>query len=207
MSEVRHQPGSHFDLNSGNGGQELADLSGARGVSGGEPIHVDGRIGLQHPLALQLLKMADGQFEDVGLFEAGDGLAFGLEGEDHQVAEVLEALVDAGSALPLDEGLHDLAVLVAAAHLNFHGGCGFPELEVCQTLKKALKAVVGCSPKSFQSENDFNESSALLFMWTAPMERAFESSCACARARSGARPAPTRTPVKKGQLQVVVSVG
>jgi len=120
LSEVGHHLRAHADLHSGNGRQELADLGGARRVSGGKSVDVEAGVGLELPLPLQLLEVADGQFEDVGLLQSGDGLALGLEGEDHEVAEVVEALVDAGPTLLFDEGLHHLAVLEAAGHFQIH---------------------------------------------------------------------------------------
>ena len=113
---MRHHLRAHVDLNSGHGGQKLADLGGAGGVAGRKPVNVGCRIGLKHPLAFELLEVANCQLEDVGLFELGDGLTLGLDGVDHEVAEVIEATVDTVSPLLFDERLHDFAVLVALGH-------------------------------------------------------------------------------------------
>jgi hypothetical protein len=113
---VRHQLSAEVDFNAGNGGQETADLGSAGRISGAKSVDVESGVGLKHLLALQLLQVANSQLEDVSLFEFGDGLAFGLKGRDHEVFEVVEALVDAGTTATFEERLHDLAVLVGARH-------------------------------------------------------------------------------------------
>jgi len=113
---VGHELGAEVDLDSGHGGQEPADLRGAGGVAGAESVDVESGVGLKHLLTLQLLEVSDGQLEDVGLLQLGDGLAFGLESGDHQVLEVVQALVDPGSSSPLEERLHHFPVLVGARH-------------------------------------------------------------------------------------------
>ncbi len=70
------------------------------------------------------MEVAHRQLEDVGLLQLGDGLALGLQRIDHEVFQLVQALVDPGPPLPLQQGLHHLAVLVGPRHGGRVGGGG-----------------------------------------------------------------------------------
>ena len=102
--------------NSGNGGEKSRDFIDAGRVAGAVPIGIQSRLDLQLLLSLQLLQVSHCQFQNVGFFQFGDGFSFGLQGEDHQILQFVQALVDACPALSLQQRLHDFSVLVGARH-------------------------------------------------------------------------------------------
>ena len=115
-AEVRDQVGAHGDVDPGDGGEEAGDLVGTGGESGPVPVNIDGRVGLEHLLSLELLEVADGELKDVGLLKLGDGFSLMLESMYHEILEVVQALVDPCPPLPLQQGFHDLPVLVRPGH-------------------------------------------------------------------------------------------
>ena len=115
VTEVTHQSGSNGDVNS-SGGQTPADLRGTLGVASSEPVHVQGGVHCQHLLSLQLSQVLHGQLKHIGLLQLADALSLGLQGEHHQVLQLVQAVVDPGSPLPLDERLHNFSVLVSLRH-------------------------------------------------------------------------------------------
>ena len=112
-SKMTHESGTHDNINSGDGGHESGDFGRTSGVSGTIAIHVQARISLQLLLSFQFLQMSYCQFEDIGFFQFGNGFAFGLQGKNHQILEVVETLVDAGSPFSFKQRLHDFSVLVS----------------------------------------------------------------------------------------------
>ena len=62
VAEVSHQSGPDGDINS-SGGQTSADLSGALGVAGPEPVHVQRGVHCQHLLSLQLPQVLHSQLQ------------------------------------------------------------------------------------------------------------------------------------------------
>ena len=115
VTEVTHQSGSNGDVNS-SGGQTPADLRGTLGVAGSEPVHVQGGVHCQHLLSLQLSQVLHGQLKHIGLLQLADALSLGLQGEHHQVLQLVQAVVDPGSPLPLDERLDNFSVFLRAGH-------------------------------------------------------------------------------------------
>jgi len=67
-------------------------------------------------LGVDLLQVLESQFQDVGLFQLGDGLPLHLHRLDQDVFDFVQAFVDAGSSLALQQRLHDFAVLVSPGH-------------------------------------------------------------------------------------------
>lgn len=114
VSEVRHQAGAQLDVNSGGLGQAAGHFVGSVCESGAEAVGIDDRVGGQSLLAAQLVEVAHCQLEDVGLLQLGHVLAFGLQSCDHQVLELVQATIDAGTTLALQHRLHHFAVLVGA---------------------------------------------------------------------------------------------
>ena len=123
-AEVGHEGGAHGDGNTRDGGKAAADLVGTGGEAGAVAVHVQGRVGLEHPLPLELLHVADSELKDIGLFQLGDGLPLRLKSIDHEILELIQALVDPGPPLPLQERLHHLPVLVRPRHGGLRGGGG-----------------------------------------------------------------------------------
>ena len=60
------------------------------------------------------MEVAHGELEDVRLLQLGDVLALGLESHGHDVFQLVQALVDPGSPLPLEERLCYLLVLMSS---------------------------------------------------------------------------------------------
>lgn len=77
-----------------------------------ESVQIKSRVQCQHLLSLKLPQVSHGQLQDVGLLQLADALSLGLQGEHHQILQLVQAGVDPGSPLPLQQGLHHLPVLV-----------------------------------------------------------------------------------------------
>ena len=122
---MTHESGTHDNINSGDGGHESGDFGRTSGVSGTIAIHVQARISLQLLLSFQFLQMSYCQFEDIGFFQFGNGFAFGLQGKNHQILEVIETLVDPGSPFSFKQRLHDFSVLVSTRHGSVFNSVGF----------------------------------------------------------------------------------
>lgn len=105
VAKVGHEAGSQGDVHSWSGGEAAGDLSGGMGEASPEAVS-----------PAKAAEVANCQFQYIGFLQLGDVLALGLKGGDHQLLELVEAPVDAGSALPLQHGLHHLPVLVGAGH-------------------------------------------------------------------------------------------
>ena len=91
-----------MDLDSGNRRQESVDVKSG--------------VGLKHLLALELLEVANGQFQNVGFLQLGDGFTLRLKCGNHQVLEIVQTLVNSCSSTALEQRLHHFAVLVGARH-------------------------------------------------------------------------------------------
>lgn len=78
--------------------------------------------GLQRKSAalLEFPHMIHGQLEYIGLLQARYMLALLLQALDHQILEIVQALVDARPSLALEQRLHHLAVLIRLGHLHDH---------------------------------------------------------------------------------------
>lgn len=115
MSEMGHQLGSECDVNTGSGGQAAGNFVGGMSESSTETIRFnDWAAGDKALLTAKFVQVVDGQFEDVGFFQLGDVLAFGLEGIHHEILEFVETTIDASTTFALKHWLHDFAVLVGA---------------------------------------------------------------------------------------------
>lgn len=56
----------------------------------------------------KFVKMANGQFQNVGLFQFADVFALGLQGHDHQLLKLVQAPVDPGATFAFQHWFHDL---------------------------------------------------------------------------------------------------
>jgi len=118
-AQVGHQGGAEGHIHSGKGGQGAGHLIGCPDVSSTETL-----LGIGWSLLLGLLQLAEMlhcDFQNVGLLELGIprlGNALG-----HQILQLVQALVDPGTTLPLQQRLHHLAVLIGLGHLVFGGHC------------------------------------------------------------------------------------
>ncbi len=113
---MSHDVGTESDVHTRDGGETPAHLVGAGCESRVVAIHVDGGVGLQHALLLQLLQVLDSELEDVCFLQLGDGLSVGLQSKDHEIFELVQALVDPRSPLTLQQRLHHLPILVRPRH-------------------------------------------------------------------------------------------
>ena len=112
VPQVRHQPRPDGDVHAG-GGQAPADLRGAGCVASSVSVHVEAGVHCQHLLPLQLPQVLHCELQHVSLLQLADALPLGLQREHHQVLQLVQAAVDAGAPLPLDQGLHHFSVLVS----------------------------------------------------------------------------------------------
>ncbi|KAL1123423.1 hypothetical protein AAG570_002503 [Ranatra chinensis] len=108
VPQVGHELGAQLDVHAGGGGEALGHLGGARRVARPEAVRLGQGAGRQAPLLLQFVQVLDRQLQDVSLLQFADVLPFGLEGAHHELLELVQAPVDAGSSLPLQHRFHDL---------------------------------------------------------------------------------------------------
>ncbi len=109
---MAHEGGANGHIDTRDGGKTAAHFVGTGGEARAVAVHVQGWVGLKHPLPLELMHVADGELKDVGLLQLGNGLPLRLESIDHEILEFIQALVDPGPPLPLQQWLHHLPVLV-----------------------------------------------------------------------------------------------
>lgn len=128
VSKVGHQAGAQLDVDSGSLGQAARHFVGGMCESSTEAVGIDDGVGGQALLAAQLVEVAHCQLKDVGLLQLGHVLALGLQSCDHQVLELVQATIDASTALALQHRLHHFAVLVGAGD-GLHGRRGGSSLD------------------------------------------------------------------------------
>ena len=94
---------------------EGGHLLGAMSVAGLEFSRV-GRLWSEAEgvLSLQLLHVSNRQFENISFLQLRNGFSFGLQSRHHQIFELVQTLVDSGSSLSFEQGLHHLSILMGS---------------------------------------------------------------------------------------------
>ena len=137
MSQVGEEAGPGGEVHTrGYPGQELGDLGSAGGVAGPVallPLLLALGAQSQHLLAPQLPQVSHSQLQHVSLLQLGDALPLSLQGEHHQVLQLVQTFVDPRSPLSLQHWLHHFPVLVGPGHRSLrhlalhikvvHGSC------------------------------------------------------------------------------------
>ena len=118
VAEVWHEPGAHCDVHSG-GGEASADLGGACCVAGSVSVKLQSRVNCQHLLPLQLPQVLHGQLQHISLLKLWDALSLRLKCVNHQILQLIKAVVDPCSSLSLNQWLHNFSVLVSFGHSLF----------------------------------------------------------------------------------------
>lgn len=107
---MSHEPGAEAHVDAGDGGEGDGHFAGALSETGTVTVARGYWVGRQAALAAQLVQVANGELQHIGLLELGHaGFAVLLgQGTGHQVLELVQATVDPGTALSLQQGFRDL---------------------------------------------------------------------------------------------------
>ena len=109
VAQMGHEPSAQGDIDARNGSQSDRHFASALSESGAEAVGADDGVGGQSALAAQLVKVTDGELENVGLFEFGHVVAvLGGQGGGHKILELVEAPVDPGASLSFQQRLGNL---------------------------------------------------------------------------------------------------
>ena len=111
LQEMTQEALTHPHVHPGGGEQEGGRLLGAGGVTRLELLELLQGVAQAQPLGLvELVQVAHGELQYVRLLQLGDVLALRLQRHRHNVLQLVQAGVDAGPPLPLQQRLGDLLV-------------------------------------------------------------------------------------------------
>lgn len=113
MAEVSHQLSAEPHIYSRDGSQATGNFIGSMSKSSSKAVGVHCRVQWQPTLTAELVKMTNGQFQNIGFLQFCDVLALRLESTDHQLLEFVEAAIDASASLALEHRLHHFAILIS----------------------------------------------------------------------------------------------
>ena len=113
VAQVGHELSAQPHVHTRDRSQAAGNFVGSMSESSTEAVSIHGRVQWQAALTAELVKVANGQFQNIGFLQFCNIFSFRLKSADHQLLEFVEAAVDASAPFALKHRLHHFAVLIS----------------------------------------------------------------------------------------------
>lgn len=113
VSQVGHELSTQPHIHTRNWSQAARHFVGSMSESSTETVSIHSGVQRQAALTAKFVKMANGQFQNIGFLQFCNIFSFRLKSADHQLFEFVEATIDASAPFALKHRLHHFAILIS----------------------------------------------------------------------------------------------